>query len=59
MSEEKRIEYIVSTLSAENLTPSNEALMLCRKIGSGYISVEDALHRVLAYHGVQAGRENV
>jgi len=52
MSEEKQINYIISTLAIENLTPSDTALQLCREMDHGKLSVDEALSQILAYHGL-------
>ena len=38
------IDYIESTLAIEGLTPSPEAIALCRKLSDGEVSPEEAVN---------------
>ena len=55
MPEEKQMNYIVSTLAIEDLTASDTALRLCREMDQGTLSIEEALEKILSYHGIRKG----
>ena len=48
---DKSISYILSTLAIEGLSPSPEAIALCRKFSDGELSAEEAENAVFEKYG--------
>lgn len=50
---EKNIQYAVSTFAVEKLTPSREAIQLCRTTALGQKSLEDAIFLIKQKYGIK------
>ena len=47
------INYIISTLAIENLSPSQDALELCRKLTASELTAEEAENAVFEKYGLK------
>lgn len=47
------VKYSLSTLAAEKMIPSREAIRLCEKIAEGRISGNDAVEQIKRNYGIQ------
>lgn len=56
-SKEKRnVEYVLTTHAIENLTPSETAVGLCRKVTKGTVCADAAVSALLKEYGVKRMR---
>lgn len=51
----KQIEYAVATHAIENLSPSKEALQLCREVADGRLSGSEAAASLMKRYGLKRG----
>ena len=55
----KQIEYSLSTLAIERLSPSQEALKLCEQMSDGKISTEAAVASIIKLYSKRRMKQNV
>lgn len=55
----KQIEYSLSTLAIEKLSPSREAMKLCEQMSDGEISTEAAVAAIINRYSSRRMKHNV
>ena len=53
MNMDKDLQYTIRTQEMEGRKPSATAIHLCRKLSTGAISAEDAVHQIKILYGLQ------